>query len=439
MWLRLLLAIAVAKSISSITKRFHLGGGSAAPGYYALKIYPNLISQLSKRLPKTVIITGTNGKTTTTKILSHMAQTQNLKVLRNPTGSNLERGIISAVFESYSIKDLLTKNLSTKYDLAIWELDEAAFARFGYKLAPEIVVFLNIFRDQLDRYGEVNLIVKRWTETIEKLDKDTLIILNNDDHSLEPLVSNKYRKNHTFGLSSHRISGEKISQSKKHPDFEAIGIKESGLEEISFEVTFLSQKYPVSLPIPGIYHIYDFLAAFACAYYLGFSLYSSINSLKSFLPAFGRVEKLQFGPPEDPKFGYIFLIKNPTGTSEVLKTISPHIQKEDRLLLALNDNLADGTDVSWVWDSQFEILRKSHCQKVIVSGSRSYDLALRLKYAGINVKDMQIEPNLSSALNKGRDKLKGKLFIMPTYTAMLEIQKLLTKQGFKQDYWKQTI
>ncbi len=415
--MRTLTAVALGKLISHATRKFKIGGGSAAPGLYALKLDPQIVKKLSSKIPKNIVITGTNGKTTTSRILAHFAKESGLKVIMNHTGSNMERGIASTLIQNYG----------KKYDLGIWELDEAAFNSVAPKLNPDIVVFLNVFRDQLDRYGEVDSVVNNWCETLKKLPKNTTIILNTDDANILKLKSFFKGKVITFGLKDKKIAGETKSASKYTADFMAKNVKLNGLEGSSFEL--LNSK--INLPIPGVYHVYDALAAISVASALNLPINRLSDYLINFSPAFGRVEKLDFG--------YIFLIKNPAGATQVFQTIAPQIKSQDRLLLALNDNLADGTDVSWIWDANFEKLyTENYNLKTFVSGTRAYDLALRLKYAGFDTKQITIEPELKNALKEARKGLKGTLFILPTYTAMLELQGILTKSGIKKEYWKET-
>ncbi|MBI2334239.1 DUF1727 domain-containing protein [Candidatus Daviesbacteria bacterium] len=383
--MRLLLAILAGKIIALLTRFFHIGGGSAAPGLYALKIEPKLIEKLIINIPKNIVITGTNGKTTTARILAHIAQEAGLKVIRNHTGSNLERGIASALIADYRLP-------TTDYRLGIWELDEAAFNSVVPKIKPDIIIFLNVSRDQLDRYGEVDKIVNDWCDTLSKLDPKTTVLINADEPDLAKL-KNCFSNTKEFGKKDLK------------------NIKLNGLNGSEFKIKNLIFK----INLPGMYHIYDALAAITCAKLLNLP----VKNLTNFQPAFGRFEKLPFG--------YIFLIKNPAGATEVFKTIAPHVKPRDRLLLALNDNIADGTDVSWIWDSEFELLPKNH---TYVSGTRAYDLAVRLKYADLKA---VVEPNLKKALQEARKGLKGSLFIMPTYTAMLELQKILKKR-----YWEET-
>ncbi len=435
------IAILLGKIISKTTRSLKIGGGSAAPGLFALSIDPNLVEMLSKKIPTNIVITGTNGKTTTSRIIAHFAEQAGLKVIKNHTGSNLERGIASTLINSYSH---LT---SGKVDLGIWELDEAAFNTVAPKLKPKIVVFLNVFRDQLDRYGEVDSVVKRWSETLKTLDPKTLVLVNGDDANTLRLKNSFKGKVKTFGVQDYKITGESLEKKKSNQklNFVARNVKLNGLIGSSFSLIINHKSSFINLPLPGIYHIYDTVAALAIASYLHLPVKKVISSLKDFKPAFGRVEKLPFG--------YIFLIKNPAGATQVFQTIAPQIKPQDRMLLALNDNLADGTDVSWIWDGEFESLLSSRASArdlkisleiprftrndIVVSGTRAEDLAVRLKYAGFDPKFIMVEPNLKKALKQARKGLKGTLFILPTYTALLELQRILAKIGIKKHYWEE--
>ena len=438
--MRLFLAILVGRLISYLTRTLKIGGGSAAPGLYALKIYPELVTGLVQKIPKNVVITGTNGKTTTARMLAHFAKESGLKVIGNHTGSNLERGIVSTLI-THTREGLARLN----YDLGIWELDEAAFNSVAPKLNPDIVVFLNVFRDQLDRYGEVDTLVKKWCQTLGEIDKETLVIINGDDTNTLRLKSCFKGIVETFGVENYKIIGESLEflKEQENLDFEAKNVKLNGLKGTSFSLYINHLSSTIQLPIPGVYHIYDFLAAFASGISLGFEPHDMTSSIRKFFPAFGRVEKLDFG--------YIFLIKNPAGATQVFETIAPHLKKSDRLLIALNDNLADGTDISWIWDAEFEkLVKRKKNQKsagvntnppqgwmIIASGTRAYDLANRLKYAGFDPKLTIVEEDLKKALQLSKEGLKGQLFILPTYTAMLELQSILTKSGLKKHYWEE--
>lgn len=434
--MRLIIAVAIGKLIAYLCRLLKIGGGTAAPGLYALKIDPNLVDNLSTRLPKNVIITGTNGKTTTARMLAHFAKERDLKVIRNHTGSNLERGIASTLLH-------LPSSTIHLPDLGIWELDEAAFNLVAPKIKPDIVVFLNVFRDQLDRYGEVDSVVKKWCQTLNEMDPETVVLINGDDTNTAKLENCFKGKVFTFGVKDYKIIGESLEH-KVYPhklNFEAKNVTLNGLKSSSFLLSFRHLSYTIHLPVPGIYHIYDAVAAIACAVHLfpDTPIHRYTDTLKSFSPAFGRVEKLPFG--------FIFLIKNPAGATQVFETLAPNLKPNDRLLLALNDNLADGTDVSWIWDAQFELLNVKNSlgvnvvhppgvRHIIAFGSRAQDLAVRLKYAGFDPDLIHVEPDLKKALREARNGLKGRLFILPTYTAMLEIQRVLVKMRIKSHYWE---
>jgi len=300
-------------------------------------------------------------------------------------------------------------------------------------------------------------------------------LVNGDDANTAKLAKDFKGKVQKFGVSDHKIFGEGAHLKKnENLDFEAKDVKLDGLNGSSFSSIINHQSSIINLPLPGIYHIYDALAALASASLLDLPVHQLTDPLKNYAPAFGRVEKLPLGYVSEGKesYAYIFLIKNPAGATQVFETIAPNIKTNDTLLLALNDNLADGTDVSWIWDAEFEKLlplssrakesltylkrgdlprivktRLEHSREiasssatprndVIVSGTRAQDIALRLKYAGIDPKNITIEPDLEKALSKAKTNLKGNLFILPTYTAMLELQSILAKAGIKKNYWE---
>lgn len=433
MSINLFLSICLGKIIIFATKLFKLGGGSAAPGYYALKLYPNLVTKLAQQIPKTVVITGTNGKTTTARLLSQFAEVENLRILKNATGSNLERGVASALIANFN----LLKGRVRDIDLAIFELDEAAFNNVIPKLSPDLIIFLNVFRDQLDRYGEVDSIVKKWEVTLNNISKNCMLLINGDDRNLLQMKKSFKGKTFTFGVENYKIRGEvnfkNIGDEKL--DLEAKNVNLLGLDGVKFELNEKDGLWHFLLPVPGIYHIYDFLAAYIAASKLGIERKSIIQALRTFSPAFGRVEKFKLTPSNE---AYIFLIKNPVGASQVFEVIKGEVKPNDRLLIALNDNFADGTDVSWIWDSEFEKLKvQSEKLKIIVSGTRAEDLSVRLKYADFESEPIIIENDLQSALKEAKDGLEGRLFILPTYTALLELQKILAKSGLKKEYWRE--
>ncbi len=428
--MRTLVAKTVGRAILHLTRTLKIGGGSAAPGLFSLKIDPELVGKLSSKIPRNIVITGTNGKTTTARMIAHFATEAGLKVIRNSTGSNLERGIASALISNYT---LYPKPYTL--DLGIWELDEAAFNKVAPKLRPDIIIFLNVSRDQLDRYGEIDKVVNDWCNTLSNMNPDTLVIINQDDAGLTKLADHFKGKVQWFGKRDIK------------------NIKTNGLSGSSFDMTINDKRLTINLPIPGLYHIYDALAAISVAYHLGLPINQLSNQLINYKPAFGRFEQFELKPRglRHKLKGFIFLIKNPAGATAVFETLAPEIKKDDRILIALNDKLADGTDVSWIWDALFEHLAFNigHWTKkkmsnlksqmsIVCSGSRAYDLAVRLKYAGFDPNSsIHVQPSLEKALKEATGTQKGRLFILPTYTAMLELQSILTKSGIKKHYWEE--
>lgn len=424
-----LAAIIIGKSIFKTTRLLKLGGGFAAPGLYALKFDSNLVEKLINHKAKNIIVTGTNGKTTTANLLSHFLKATGHKVTKNSSGSNLERGIASYLINQSNFKGKLD------YDFGVWEVDEFAFNSLAPKIKPDAIILLNAFRDQLDRYGEVNTVIDRWQKTLSKLSAETLIVINSDDQNLMNCLKDFKGKVTKIGLKDSKISGENLKESKVKPDYEAEVLKTSSLDQTDLKVYWKDvHSENFSLPLPGVFNAYNFLASFTLSHLLNLDVQKIKDSLSLFKPSFGRFERFEI----NGKQASIFLIKNPVGATQVFQTILPHIKPEDSLLIALNDNFADGTDVSWIWDISFENTRLSTlATRLYISGSRAFDMALRLKYADIKEKSTTINPVLEGSFNQAIKQTTGRLFILPTYTALLELQKLLVKKGVKQEYWKE--
>lgn len=427
--MRTLTSILLGKAIYGLTRFSKTGGGSAAPGLYSLKIQPKLTSSLASQIPQNIIITGTNGKTTTSRMLSQFLESGGFRVLHNSTGSNLERGIASTLLSAVDFQGKIEG-----IDIGLWETDEAAFNKLVFQLKPQFIVFLNVFRDQLDRYGEVDSVVSKWQQALKKIDWNPTILVNgNDGHTLS-LAKNKNTQPIIFRVDDIRLKWEK--EANLDPKTKVISAKitkNNGLKGNRVEVSLNQKKASFDIPVPGKYHVFDFLASFALANLIGIKYIQIKESLTKFSPAFGRVEKLKLGKKE----GYIFLIKNPAGASSVFETIQPELKKADRILIALNDNFADGTDVSWIWDGEFEQLITKEGVQVICSGKRAHDLAVRLKYAGINQDSLIVVNDFEQAFLQAKQGLRGRLFILPTYTALLELQKILSQAGIKKEYWEE--
>jgi len=433
---------------------FSPSGGTAAPGLLALKIDDKLVEKLSKQLKDSVIITGTNGKTTTARMTASIFEQAGVDYVHNRTGSNLLRGVASALLKG-----------DYKGKIGLWEVDEAVFPYAVEQIKPKVVVLNNLFRDQLDRYGEIDTLALKWKKALKKLGKDVVVIANADDPVIAGICKEIKAEVIYYGISDKKIGSREIShasdanvcpkclanldyeacfvshlglyncphcgviQPKK--DIECIEYKSNGVDENEVKITDQGEEIKVRLNMPGIYNIYNVLASFGIAKSMGINKKDIVNGFKKFRPAFGRFEKISV----DGKNLYIMLVKNPAGFNQVLKTL-PEIagNKSCSCLLILNDLIADGRDVSWIWDVDFELLKKVEIDRLIVSGIRAEDLALRIKYSSIKYKVLCIK-----YIRKAIDSLlkeNGDLFILPTYTAMLETRRILNKLGLVHETWE---
>jgi UDP-N-acetylmuramyl tripeptide synthase len=421
------LILLLGKSLSKLSKILNLGHGSTWPGHIALKLNPDFISELLKKSKtKIILITGTNGKTTTAKLLETVFEKNNKKVFLNSSGANLLNGIASSIILKSNFKG------SLDYDYAVFEVDENTLPQIVKKIEPDFIVALNLFRDQLDRYGEINTVAKNWKAAYQKLSKTTFV-LNADDPQIAYLGNNLNSRTFYFGLNDKKF--EYISQ--QHAS-DSILCPKCGTK-LTYEAFYFSHlgrwkcdncklKRPAPslesfsyYPLLGTYAIYDTLAAVLTAQKLGIGDNQISEALKTFKPAFGRQEITEI----NGKKVQLFLSKNPTSFNESLRTIVENDAKH--LLLVLNDRIPDGTDVSWIWDVDFETLISKNV-KLYLSGDRVYDLALRITYAGITIPDENIFENLEQAVLKGVAETDSSeiFYVLPTYSAMLETRKILT-------------
>ncbi|MCL4415264.1 MAG: MurT ligase domain-containing protein, partial [Actinobacteria bacterium] len=378
---------------------------------------------------KIVIICGTNGKTTTAKLIKTILKENHKKFFLNSSGANLLNGIASSVILSSS----LFKNAN--YDFAIFEIDENSLPEINKTLNPDYIIALNLFRDQLDRYGEIDTITKKWKESFKNLTSKSVLILNADDPQIAYLGNNLKNKKLYFGLNEK--NNNKISHGADSiycPEcfnplvYENVYFSHLGNWKCQ-NCKFKKPKTDIStlpyFPLAGEYNKYNVLAAVLLARNENIKDEVIQKALKSFKPAFGRQEELVF---KEKKIK-IFLSKNPTGFNQSLSTINS--LKATDILIVLNDRIPDGLDVSWIWDTNAEKII-TNFSNIVVSGDRCFDMALRLKYAissqfKISNLKFRIEPNLKNAVNIALEKTnKNKtLYILPTYSAMLEVRKLI--------------
>jgi len=418
------LIILFGKLFSFLSKRANLGHGSTWPGHIALKLNPQFINQLLRNSnTQIILVTGTNGKTTTAKLLQTILESNGRKVILNSSGANLLNGIASSLILSSNLNGKLSK------DFAIFEVDENTLPQITNVLEPDFIIALNLFRDQLDRYGEIDTIARKWKEAYANLTK-TRFILNADDPQIAYL-GDGLKNIHYFGLDIKGSSIEEHASDSilcprcgKRLHFVSHYFSHLGdwsCQNCGFTRPFRETVKDIFYPLTGTYAIYDIQAAVLVSKLIGLTKKQINQGLKNFQPAFGRQEILQI----DGKPIQFFLSKNPTSFNESLRTIAN--QHANNLLIILNDRIPDGTDVSWIWDIDFETLIKKG-MNLYLAGDRVYDLALRIKYAGTVIPDANIFGNLSKAISKGVNATRNgdTFYILPTYSAMLEARKILT-------------
>lgn len=412
--LRTRVAIFLGKLVSFISKTFRLGAGATWPGEIALRIQPRILRILSENVKHIILVAGTNGKTTTVKMIETILVHQGWMVMHNASGANLDNGIVSAFLA----------DMRSRY--YIFEVDEATLPNVLKDLTPEIIVLNNLFRDQLDRYGEVDTIAEKWFMALGGIERQTRVIINADDPHLAFMGSKLSAKVKYFGLEDASLFLPKMQHATDTiycPNCGArltfAGVYYSHLGKWACgNCTFVPPKVDVTVqdftsPIEGIYNIYNTLAAALTTETLGINKTDIREALTHFTPAFGRMETVVV----DEKRIKILLSKNPTGFNESLRTVSASNDKGP-VLFVLNDKSPDGRDVSWIWDVDFEHYR--NFRNYFVSGDRALDMAVRLKYA-------EIHPTIIHDVTEALSRVKKNevLWILPTYSAMLDIRKQL--------------
>lgn len=408
------------------------GAGATWPGEIALRIDPKFVSHCGKRITKGIIlVAGTNGKTTTVKMITKILKDQHYSVLTNESGANLVNGVASS-FVSASI-------FPKKFDYAVFEVDENALSQLLEYLTPNTIILLNLFRDQLDRYGEVDSIMRRWIESFLTNARSTKFLINADDPGTAYIGRKIMGNIRYFGLEDPSLYIEKMefaTDSTFCPNcgtkltyggsyFSHLGKWACGTCDFRHpEVAITSQD--VTSPLPGVYNIYNTLAAWLCGRTLGIDDEKINSSLSAMIAAFGRYEAISY---KTCQFR-IILSKNPTGMNESIRTVLS-LHTSSPIIFALNDRIPDGRDVSWIWDVDFETLDVG-VNRIIATGDRTYDLATRLSYAlgkSTQAKDrLLITPSYQEAIDTACSLTKpgDTCFILATYSAMLDIRKILT-------------
>lgn len=458
--LRMTLAILVTK-IATFVLRLVKSGGTSLPGKLAIKLYPGILYELAGKF-RVIMITGTNGKTTTSRIVASMLDQAGLAFITNKSGANLSSGVTSTLLNA------LTWRGEPKVPYALLETDEAAFKTLAARLKPEIAIVTNFFRDQLDRYGELYTTLNNVREGIRGTPA-TRLILNADDSLCASLAKDIPNEIIFFGMAKGVYPETKTSMNndaafciscktryaydsisyghlghfscptcgyeRPHAHLECSAISSFDQTGSSIEIHGPGVNLSVRLMIPGLYNVYNALAGASLGYAMDLPPAKITQALQSFELGFGRMEAIPVG---DKKLKVI-LVKNPTGFNQVLRYLQTQ-QDPCVVSLAINDKLADGTDISWLWDVDFELLAdiQEKIRAFYVSGIRAEDMAVRLKYAGVLSDRIHIEKNFNTFISQSLDKTASgeTCHILPTYTAMLDIRNLLKSRFGLKEFWK---
>lgn len=433
-------SLLLARSAYCGIKLLNKSSGTSFAGMTALKFYPKFLTHCSDYIKeKNITVSGTNGKTTTSGLVAHILETAHQKVIHNVKGANMLTGVAN----------VFALNLSPlkSFDYSVIESDEAYLPKLYDFMKFDYLIVTNLFRDQLDRYGELATTANYIKTAIDK-NTDLKLVLNADD----PLVATFDRTEYAvyYGFEhveydcdyEHKSNapsevfncpcGEPLEYSKRffaqqghyfcakcgykrakchyaadvviHNDYSDLTIKHNDIE------------YHFNVNLVGLYNAYNALAAISLAFELGLNQAEIQEALNTFKSIFGRTEKRII----NGRKSLIQLIKNPAGASEVLKTVD----LKSNIVIAINDNYADGRDISWLWDSDFEQLRGAE-KLIITSGIRAYDMAVRLKYAGIPSEKIIVEPSIKKAIQlaSSTENPEDKITILPSYTALLKLNK----------------
>ena len=443
--------LTVTKAAAKLSQLLGRGGGGALPGLVAERLDPRLSEKLAAGLSGGVIVvTGTNGKTTTTKLIAEFLAAKGLEVVSNSSGSNLKRGVASALIRASDLRGKMAAKVG------LFEVDEASLRLVAPQIQPTHIVVTNLFRDQLDRYGELDSTAKLIGEGIAATEAQ--VYLNADDPLVASLAS--YVKDparvHYFGIEGVPVSAtgspETAADSDRCPvchtrlDFARIfyghighyrfpkgdfsrpapamvitNVEEASRAGSRFVVAVNGKRSEFSFPLPGTYNLYNALAALSLGQGFGLELDLMRSSLSTTTAAFGRVEQIEI----QGRTICLLLIKNPAGFTQVLETFLAG-RDEVRALFVINDLHADGRDVSWLWDVPLEVLAGRQ-NVVFTTGIRGADMAVRLHYAGV---EAQAAADAKAGLKTliEATPVGGTAYVLPTYTAMLEVRKLLSNQ-----------
>jgi lipid II isoglutaminyl synthase (glutamine-hydrolysing) len=462
--------LTLARTVAALS-RLRGGGATSAPGKVLLSLDRDAIGALGARLSRgSALISATNGKTTTAAMAAGVFEQAGIALVHNAEGANMAGGVATALLTA------ARPHKAIDGELGLFEVDELWLDAVARQLRPRTILLGNLFRDQLDRFGELETIAERWAADLQT----EQLVLNADD----PLVADLGRElpdTLYFGVEDDSLALEGMAhaadarhcrrcgapyvfeaiylghlghyhcpscgQHRPQPSVTASEVVLEGVRAAHFKLHTPHGEAHVSLALPGLYNVYNALAAAALATALQVPLASIVAGLQGTKAAFGRAETVTLSPRRSsngtagadaqvPRELQILLVKNPAGANEVLRTLALEPGEHD-VLGVLNDRIADGRDVSWIWDADFELLAE-RIRIFTCSGSRAAELAVRVKYAGIEPHRIRVQPDLARALDEAaadRSDLAAPLYALPTYTAMLALRELLVARGEASSSW----
>jgi len=501
---RLSAALLAGRAAAGLSRRLGRGGGTVIAGHLVPRLAPDALRDVTRSLPNgSIVVSGTNGKTTTTRLLAHILRSAGMRPIHNRAGANLLSGLFTAIAQG---TDWQARPLG---DIGLFEIDEATVPSALQHIQPRVLLLHNIFRDQLDRYGEVHFVAHLWRESIGHLAAQTTVLLNADDPLVAGLVAPSGSRGSLVGsanVEARSVStsdsvakdlvnrgmrvGSATGPAQPGPSILSYGIDDPSVGEVvlphaadarlcprcggalRYELVFYGHlghytcsncdfvrptpsvtastiellgdegsNLTISTPdgvmrarlrLPGLYNVYNALAAVAVSISLGVRRETIARALETFTAAFGRLERIQV---EDRQL-FLALVKNPVGFTEVLRTILVRPGRRT-LLIAINDLFADGTDVSWLWDVEFERLQ-DRVNVAVCTGLRAEDMAVRLKYAGVERERIRIEPDPRRAIELALTAAEPAetVYVLPTYTAMLAVREILRQTGYVRGFWE---
>jgi lipid II isoglutaminyl synthase (glutamine-hydrolysing) len=458
---RLAAAVAAGQFATLLSRRLGIGGGTTAPGHLVRVLDPGAVSAIAAGIPSgSIVVTGTNGKTTTSRMISTLLRRAGLRVMHNRSGANLIAGITSTLVNGSSLAG------RPRADVGLFEVDEATFPAALQELRPRLCVLTNLFRDQLDRYGEVDYLSRIWRDALLRLPESSTVLLNADDPRIAGLAEGLTCRVLFYGVEDRSLAGPSLSHaadsrfclrcgapynyevafyshighyrclacgaSRPQPHLKVVEAELFGTEGSRLVLETPLGDLNLEVRVPGLYNVYNALAAASAGVAMGIDGPTIATGIGEFSAAFGRVERVEI---QGRKL-FLALVKNPVGFTEVLSTILRD-PGEKGVMIVINDLFADGTDVSWLWDVDFELLA-GRLTFATVSGLRAEDMAVRLKYAGVDSSLIGVESDSARALQQALERTPegGTLYLLPTYTAMLEVRGRLADTGLLARFWE---